>query len=79
MGLQDFPKGRVETRDTKLNAVGGGGGGVLSTLGPTRKAGTGGGGVCCPLQARYSLVPRPRFPTAAGGLHHRYVESGSGK
>ena len=26
-----------------------------------------------------SLVPRPRFPTAAGGLHHRYVESGSGK
>ena len=23
-----------------------------------------------------SLVPRPRFPTAAGGLHHRYVESG---
>ena len=20
-----------------------------------------------------SLVPRPRFPTAAGGLHHRYV------
>ena len=43
MGLQDFPKGRVETRDTKLNAVGGGGG-VLSTLGPTRKAGTGGGG-----------------------------------
>ena len=25
-----------------------------------------------------SLVPRPRFPTAAGGLHHRYVESGSG-
>eukprot|EP00731_Ephydatia_muelleri_P000792 Em0001g792a len=22
-----------------------------------------------------SLVPRPRFPTAAGGLHHRYVES----
>ena len=26
-----------------------------------------------------SLVPRPIFPTAAGGLHHRYVESGSGK
>ena len=33
----------------------------------------------------FSLVPRPRFPTAAGGLHHRYVvitrsywESGSG-
>ena len=25
-----------------------------------------------------SLVPRPRFPTAAVGLHHRYVESGSG-
>ena len=25
-----------------------------------------------------SLVPRPRFPTAADGLHHRYVESGSG-
>ena len=23
-----------------------------------------------------SLVPRPRSPTAAGGLHHRYVESG---
>ena len=23
-----------------------------------------------------SLVPRPRFPTAADGLHHRYVESG---
>ena len=31
-----------------------------------------------PLE-RNSLVPRPRFPTAAGGLHHRYVESGSGK
>ena len=28
---------------------------------------------------RASLVPRPRFPTAAGGLHHRYVEIGSGK
>ena len=24
-----------------------------------------------------SFVPRPRFPTAADGLHHRYVESGS--
>ena len=23
-----------------------------------------------------SLVPRPRFPTAADGLHHRYVEMG---
>ena len=22
-----------------------------------------------------SLVPRPRFPTAADGLHHRYVAS----
>ena len=22
-----------------------------------------------------SLVPRPRFPTAAGGLHHCYVET----
>ena len=38
--IQDFPKGGVETRDTKC----GGGGGVLSTLGPTRKAGSGGGG-----------------------------------
>ena len=26
--------------------------------------------------SKVSLVPRPRFPTAAGGLHHRYVESG---
>ena len=25
-----------------------------------------------------SLVLRPRFPTAADGLHHRYLESGSG-
>ena len=23
-----------------------------------------------------SLVPRPRFPTAAAGLHHRYVKVG---
>ena len=22
-----------------------------------------------------SLIPRPRFPTVADGLHHRYVES----
>ena len=32
---------------------GGGGGGVLSASGPTRKAGVGGWGGCCPLQARY--------------------------
>ena len=31
------------------------------------------------LMPHSSLVPRPIFPTAAGGLHHRYVESGSGK
>ena len=43
--IQGFPKGGVETRDTKY---GGGGGGVLSALDPTRKAGGGGGG-CCPL------------------------------
>ena len=37
-----FFKRGVETRDTKC---GGGGGGVLSALDPTRKA----GGGCCPL------------------------------
>ena len=33
------------------------------------------------LSLRYtnSLVPRPRFPTAADGLHHRCVERGSGE
>ena len=38
--IQGFPKGGVETRDTKC----GGGGGVLSASGPIRKAGGGGGG-----------------------------------
>ena len=28
------------------------------------------------VQCTHSLLPRPRFPTAADGLHHRYVESG---
>ena len=28
------------------------------------------------LSMQSSLVPRPRFLTAAGALHHRYVESG---
>ena len=36
--IQGFPKGWVETRDTKC----GEGGGVLSALDPTRKAGGGG-------------------------------------
>ena len=43
--IQGFPKGGVETRDTKC---GGGGGGVLSALDPTRKAGGGGGGGVLP-------------------------------
>ena len=39
------------------------------------------GGFLCrhkssPQHCTFSLVPRPRFPTAADGLHHRYVESG---
>ena len=37
--IQDFPKGGVETRDTKSR--GGGGGGGLSASGPIRKAGGG--------------------------------------
>ena len=40
---QDFPKGGVETRDTKCG-WGKGGGGVLSASGPIRKKGGGGGG-----------------------------------
>ena len=28
------------------------------------------------VHCRPSLVPGPRFPTAADGLHHRYVERG---
>ena len=38
-----------------------------------KKMGEGGGGGG---GGGFSLVPRPRFPKAAGGLHHRYVESG---
>ena len=58
--IQGFPKGGVETRDTKCGGEGGAarfrpdtksGGGGLSALDPTRKAGWGGG--CCPFQARY--------------------------
>ena len=29
--------------------------------------------VLCTKLSAPSLVPRPRFPTAAGGLHHRYT------
>ena len=39
--IQDFPKGGVETRDTKC--LGGGGGGGVVASGPIRKAGGGGG------------------------------------
>ena len=28
------------------------------------------------LRKLLSLVPRPRFPTAAGGLHHHFPRSG---
>ena len=63
--IQGFPKGGVETRKWPQYEMRGGG--VLSALDPTRKAGGGGGGGaarfrpdtksrgrgCCPLQARY--------------------------
>ena len=47
--IQDFPKGGVETRDTKC-VGGGGGGGSAVRFRPDTKSG---GGGCCPLQARY--------------------------
>ena len=58
-----------------MRLVGGGGGGgetMLSGSGPVQNAFVG-------SIALGSLVPRPRFPTAADGLHHRYVERGSGE
>ena len=77
--IQGFPKGGVETRDTKCGGVG-----VLPASGPIRKAGGccpfkaryekrkggggGGGGGCCPaLQARYKKRGRGRGCLAEEG------------
>ena len=70
--IQGFPKGGVETCDTKCG--GGGGGSVLSALDPTRKAGGGGGGgggVLPFMQARYEK-------RGEGGAFHLRPDTKSG-
>ena len=52
--IQGFPKGGVETRNTKCGGgVGGGGGGCCPLQAQYEKQGGGGGGGCCPFKARY--------------------------
>ena len=65
--IQGFPKGGVETRDTKC---GGGGGGAARFRPDTKSGGRG----CCPLQARYEK----RMGGGGGGAVHLRPDTKSG-